>query len=227
MKKIIKCILFDFDGTLIDSEHFHFNSWNIILKDYGHQMTYDYYNEHCAGVPATQNVKDVIALYNLPISDKELLKKGEVLTRKRMKSHEPVLMPFALETISYFHNMGLPLAIVTGSPRIDLDDTLKKVPLRKYFQQIITRDDVVNSKPDPESYLKAIAEMGFKADEFLVFEDTLTGSQSAKSAGLTCIGVQSHPAVRRQVERVADKVFNDLNEAKNFIVENFQIQSKA
>ncbi|MEQ8241470.1 MAG: HAD family phosphatase [Cyclobacteriaceae bacterium] len=223
MKRLIKSILFDFDGTLIDSEHFHFTSWNIILKEYGHDMTYDYYNEYCVGVPATQNVKDVINRYNLPITDEELLEKGEQLTRIRMSSHQPVLMPFAMELVTYFHDLGLPLAIVTGSPRIDLDDTLSKVPLRKYFDQIITRTDVVKSKPDPESYLRAIEVMGFKAEEYLVLEDTYTGSQSAKAAGLTCIGVQSHTIIKKQLERVTDAVFGDLMEAKEYIVANYQL----
>jgi len=153
MRRKLKCVLFDFDGTLIDSEHFHFTSWNIILNEFGHQMSYDYYNEHCAGVPATQNVKDVIELYDLPVKANELLAKGEKLTRERMGAHMPVLMPHAIETVAHFYNLGLPLAIVTGSPRADLDDTLSKVPLRKYFKTIITRNDVQNSKPNPESYL--------------------------------------------------------------------------
>lgn len=220
MRKI-KALIFDFDGTLVDSELFHYESWNMVLADFELRIDEGYYFKHFAGVPANENARIAVDQFNLPITPEQLLKRGEVLTAERLKTHQVQMMPFARETVEYFFDQGVPLAIVTGSPRHDVMATMDKIDLHRYFQHIVTRDDVINSKPDPESYSKCVDLMGFNPSEYLVFEDTKTGVSSAKGAGLTCLAVQRSKEEQTQLLQ-ADQVFNDMQEAREFVVDNFE-----
>ncbi len=217
-----KAIIFDFDGTLSDTETFHFHIWNEILAEYNIVVSYEEYLEVFAGVPTPVNTEMLVAKHNLPISKQALLEKRENLALARMATAEFNMMPHARETLDFFFKKGIPMALATGSPRPDVDLLMKRMDLAKYFEITITRDDVAISKPDPESYQKCVDFMGLPKHEYLVFEDTPNGSLSAKNAGLTCFAVQhdlrEHPRLQH-----ADKIFLTLEEALVYLQENKMI----
>src|SRR5690606_26072248 len=116
----------------------------------------------------------------------------------------------------FFYGKGFPMALVTGSPRDQVDPILKNKDLGKFFKTTITYDDVANSKPDPEGYLKAAAFLGFSKEEYLVFEDTANGTKAAKAAGLTCFAIQTDAGLHQNLSH-ADKIFLNLSEAMEFL----------
>lgn len=215
----LKALLFDLDGTLIDSEFFHFECWNEILEESGAKLTYEEWLNTYAGVPMPTNAKNLVERFAIETPIEEVIERREHLTLERLKTKDVNLMPFAAEVLDFFHDKGLTLALVTSSPRKDVEAVFERNGLGKYFKLIITRSEVTKSKPDPESYTVCVEKLGISENECVVFEDTMNGIKAAKAAGLTCFAIQSnvneHPKLT-----AADYLFPDLDAAKKHLIEN-------
>ena len=213
----IKAVIFDLDGTLIDSEIFHFHIWNEILSVYDIKLNYSFYMDKFAGVPTPMNAAYLVEEYQLDIPKEALLEKREKLAVEKLATAELNMMPHALEMLEFFYQLKLPMALCTGSPREDVDIIFKRLNLGRFFQTSVTRDDVKHSKPDPEGYNLCVERLGLEKEKFLVFEDTPNGLRSAKAAGLTCYAIQ-HDTTEHSRLKDADKVFKQLEDAKNFLL---------
>lgn len=214
-----KALLFDLDGTLVDSEHFHFNTWNELLAESNVQLEYTDFLKNYAGIPLPGNAQRLKELYAIESPIELLISRKEDLTVERLKTSTIGLMPFVQETMDFFHSRGIKMALVTASKRPDVDEMFKKNGLDKYFDLMVTRSDVTNSKPDPESYNLAVEKLGLQKSECLVFEDTLNGLRAAKAAELTCFAIQANPEDHEKLA-AADKIFLDFQLVRNFLVEN-------
>src|SRR5260221_1562851 len=139
---MLKALLFDLDGTLIDSEFFHYECWNEILKESDVELTYEDWLKNYAGVPLPTNAKNLIEKYHIQTPLNDVIERRENLTLERLKTTDVNLMPFVLDTIKFFYDKGLILAIVTSSPRKDVDAIFERNGLGKYFKLIITRSEV-------------------------------------------------------------------------------------
>ncbi len=212
----IKAILFDFDGTLVDSEKIHFQCWKQVLSQYGLTIDYETFLREAAGIPALEHAELVTVQYSLGVSAETMVRKAELIYSDMMKLHDIEFMPYAMESLEYFYENGFPMALVTGSIRPQVDPILKEKGIEKYFKTTITYDDVANSKPDPEGYLKAVEFLGFAKEEYLVFEDTANGTKAAKAAGLTCYAIHSDSGLHQNLSH-ADKIFLNLSEAIEFL----------
>jgi beta-phosphoglucomutase len=219
---MLKALLFDLDGTLIDSEFFHYECWNEILKESNVELTYDDWLKNYAGVPMPANAKNLIEKYHIQTPLNDLIERRENLTLERLKTTDVSLMPFVLDTIKFFCDKGLILAIVTSSPRKDVEAIFNRNGLGKYFKLIITRSEVLKSKPDPESYNVCREQLGLAIDECLVFEDTINGVKSAKAANLICYAVQNNEGEHHNLA-IADKLFLNFDEVKKYLVLSGQI----
>ena len=213
----IKALLFDLDGTLIDSEYFHYECWNEILAEYGVGLTYPDWLKNYAGIPLPVNARHLLEKYAINTSLPEVVKRREALTLERLKTKDVNLMPFALEVVKFFHEQGLVLAIVTSSPREDVEAIFDRNGLRPYFRLIITRSEVQQNKPDPEGYDKCCEMLGLSKENCLVFEDTINGIKAAKAAGIRCFAIQSNADMHASLQ-IADRLFPDLKEAKEHLL---------
>jgi beta-phosphoglucomutase len=151
--KAPKALLFDLDGTLIDSEFFHFECWNEILEEFDVMLTYDDWLQTYAGIPMPANAARLIKKYDITTPLPHIIEKREKLTLERLKTKDVNLMPHVADVLEYFHQKNLILALVTSSPRQDVEAVFERNGLGRYFKLIITRTEVAKSKPDPESYL--------------------------------------------------------------------------
>ncbi len=219
MKSGFQSVIFDFDGTLVNTEYFHYQCTYDLLKQlYGKSMSYDYYNEKLLGKPTSTSIFDVISDFDLDIEAPELLKMIEHHTGNRLMQHDVELMPFTEEAIQFFHNSNVPISIVTGSQMRSVSFILSRKKMEHHFREIVTFDDVTNSKPHPEPYNLCVEKLGVKKDEVLVFEDTENGVKSAKAAGLTCFAVQSDDNLHSSLSK-ADHLFTHLGEAIEFLTD--------
>jgi HAD superfamily hydrolase (TIGR01509 family) len=214
---MLKAILFDLDGTLIDSEHFYLDSWNEILTEAGAQLTFDDWNSNYMGTTVHANAQKLKEKYNIPDPIDELIARRRQLTINRFKTTDVGLMPFVRENLEYYQTKGLKMAVATSSQREDVDAIFERNGLAPFFEFIITRNDVANGKPHPESYLRCVEQLGVQKHECVVFEDTYTGVTAAKAAGLTCYAIQSNIAEHPKLT-AADGIFIDLNQAREHLI---------
>lgn len=208
----LKAVLFDLDGTLIDSEYFHYSCWMDILGTFDITVSYEEWAMTYAGHPLPENCKKIKETFRLDIPLQELMDWRERLSREGFSTKDIRLMPYAAETLEYFKSKGLKIALVTASPRDNVKIIFERNGLGHYFDTMVTRSDVELSKPDPESYLKAVEQLGVEKDACLAFEDTLNGLSAAKGAGVTCYAIQ-HDVSQHVLLSIADKIFLSLDEA--------------
>lgn len=214
-----KALLFDLDGTLVDSEHFHYRVWNEILAESDVQLEYSDFLKNFAGIPLPGNAKRLKELYEIASPLDVLITKKEELTNARLITSTIELMPYVEETMDFFLTKGIPMALVTASKRADVDELFRKNGLGKYFTQLVTRSDVTKSKPDPESYNLAVQKIGVPKNECLVFEDTVNGLLAAKNADLTCFAIQGDEESHEKLVH-ADRIFKDFRAATAYITAN-------
>lgn len=215
----IKALLFDLDGTLIDSEKFHFDCWNEFLSPYHVVLDFKDWLSNYAGIPLPQNAKTIISKYKIDADLDDFIERREQLTFDGFRTKDIALMPFALDFVQYFYDKGFILAVVTASPKIDVDAVFARNGLAKYFTLFVTRTDVTKSKPDPESYNICVQKLGLQKDECIVFEDTINGVKSAMAAGITTYAVQNNVRAHQKL-KIADQLFLNFAHVKNYILEH-------
>lgn len=185
-------IIFDHDGTLVDTELPDFLAWEMLYQEYGATLRL----EHWAAV-AVGHMNGFDQLFS------ELIAQGgdhltPLTLRKRLEQLWPLtlenvgLMPGVEPLLTHLQAAGYPLGLATASDRAWVTRWLTRFQLQPYFKAIATRDDVVNSKPAPDVYLLAATQLGVTPQRCLVFEDSLAGLQAAKAARMTVVAVPSH-----------------------------------
>jgi HAD superfamily hydrolase (TIGR01509 family) len=216
----LKAILFDHDGTLVDSEVTHFQIWKDILKKYDVGLTQQDYKASHSGTPTPRNAEIMVKKYHLKIVPTELAEEKEKLTHEFLSENTFPLMPDSRATIEYFYSSGLKLGVVTGAGRFGVKSTLQGHQIEKYFDVITTGEDVTKSKPDPAVYLLAMKNLGVKPDECVAIEDTENGIRSAIAAGLICCAVKNDYSAGHDLS-IATEVFDTMNNAKNWIINRY------
>ncbi|MDO6435438.1 HAD family phosphatase [Flavitalea sp. BT771] len=206
----LKAILFDLDGTLIDSEISHYNCWNALIGHYGQHLDHDTYMKQYAGVALATNAQKLIDVFRLDVSLEEMVAKREAMMLQTFRDEEIRLMPYALETLDFF--AGLPMVLVTSSSKGEVRVILSRIGLEERFKHIVTRDDVRHVKPHPEPYQRAVELLYVDKSYCIAIEDTPSGMRSATAAGLTCFGVH-----------LPGEHFSDLSALTQYISRHYQI----
>lgn len=183
---MIKALIFDMDGTLVDSEKLHFEAWREILIRHG--VGKFPFEEFIAYV-GTSNEKlagDYIVSDAIPCSVEELVLEKQKIYLEMIPGIEP--LPGVVESIGEFHGKYR-LAVASSSHLIELEKILKTIDLRHCFEAVVGGDMVERKKPDPEIYLKTRDLLGLASDECVAFEDSESGLAAAKNGGLFGIAI--------------------------------------
>jgi HAD superfamily hydrolase (TIGR01509 family) len=196
--------IFDMDGTLVQSEHLHRESWIEPLAEIGIAVDEDAYLRDFAGKPGMKIISDhiglngeaAIALYDRVTSNYWQIAVSQV---------EPTagLLAF-LDRIS-----PLPKAVCTSAQRESARRMLDLLDLTSRFDAIITATDVTRGKPDPEPFQLAASRLNLAADSCIAFEDSANGLVSARAAGMYCVGVGAGATVYADLANVWISDFTD------------------
>lgn len=180
-------VIFDMDGVIIDSNPYHKISLRQFCEKYGFHLS----DEELIKKVYGRTNKEWIANLFGNLSKEELSHYGEekeTLFREVFKNDIRALegLPEFLENLK---QNNIPIAIGTSAPRSNVDFVLAHTNLGEYFSVILDEADVEHGKPNPEIYLKVAARLGYEPSRCIVFEDSLSGVESARRAGAKVIGV--------------------------------------
>lgn len=181
--KNLKAIFWDNDGILVNTEPIFYRATKKILGENGIELTRKFYIDYC--------LKSNLSTFKL--AEKKGFSADEIVQMRglrnklygeMLKENVPVIANIkeVLEKLQRYYLMG----VVTSSMKHHFDIIMAASGLRSFFDFEITQDDVKNTKPDPEPYLKALDHTGLKAEECLVIEDSERGLTAAKAAGIAC-----------------------------------------
>lgn len=202
---VLRSIIFDCDGVLLDSEPVHFSAFKKALGSDGEILTEDLYKEKFL---ALDDRGAFTAFYNQMNTPLSLVQLKEFIDKKADIFQELVqsegILPFpAVPELVMALSQRYPLAIASGARRHELEMLLEAAGIRTYFEVIVSADDVEKGKPHPESFLKAVEMLNssgkrptvIRPEECVVIEDSKHGIVSAHSAGMKVIAVAtSYPS---------------------------------
>ncbi len=189
----LQAIVFDFDGVLVDSEPLHHGALQEVLAPHGIDIDFDRFRRDYSGIDDQTFFPRIWKEWNLPESgfDPVALRTGKSAALKRRIAAGVQSFPGVLDLVQTLAEQ-IPLAICSGSRRDEILGLLSNLPQRNVaekFQTIVSRDDVIQSKPDPAGYEMAAKRLGISPRQCLAIEDTNTGIAAARQAGLCVLAV--------------------------------------
>ncbi len=208
---MIDAVVFDFDGVIADSERLHLRALTAAFAERGWTLTEADYFTHYLGYDDRGCIAAFAQREGLAIAPDAAAAVLEDKTRRYLAllAAGDVLFPTARTCIERLA-AHIPLAIASGSLRGEIEHILSANGLRHHFTIIVGADDVVEGKPAPESYARAVTALGVTPGRTVAIEDSPWGLQSARGAGLHTIGIStSYP---RAALTDADHVIDSLDE---------------
>lgn len=181
-------VIFDLDGTLVDTEPLYTQAADRILQRFGKSLDLGIKRQIMGGGPLS-GARFVVEHLGLPLTPEAYLAEREAWLREACKTARP--MPGAVSLIEALYARGVPLAIGTSSERELCQIKLSSQPFASRFASIACSDDpgVVRAKPAPDIFLCAARNMGAEPARCLVFEDSPKGVMAARAAGMEVIAV--------------------------------------
>ena len=192
----LQAIIFDFDGVLVNAEPSHMRAWQGVLQPLQIIISEQEYNSQYIGMGDRDFLEGVLKKHsqNLSVDAKKNLitsKQNTLLSELQHTIDVYPAVPQMLKNLS----QKLQLAIVTGSQRREIDLIVDKMGWKKYFQNIVTHNDVAHGKPDPEGFLKAFPKIPKKNQ--VVVEDSPYGVEAANRAGIACAAITHSYSAQR------------------------------
>ncbi|AGP80608.1 MULTISPECIES: HAD family hydrolase [Alteromonas] len=201
-------LLFDHDGTLIDSETVHYDLWKAILLGYHVDLSEAFYCEVMAGIPVKQNAIDLVAHFKLDVAPEVLAEQKHKSISDYLDKHAFPLMPYAKEAIKTCFDKGYRIGIVTGGSKKSVEKTLSQYALANYISCVVAVEDVVTSKPAPDCYELAMRQLNKTPEECVAIEDTQTGMRAALAANLACVVIPTPLSQHHDLSRATVRYGN-------------------
>jgi HAD superfamily hydrolase (TIGR01509 family) len=211
---MLKAILFDLDGLMVDSEPHSIASWQAVLARRGaafDQPTLD----RILGLRLSETAQMAIDLFHLPDRPADLAREKTEYQIAHLDGNVAA-MPGLIELLDEIDQRGVSKAIASSGIRRYVLAVLKETQLTDRFSVIITGDDVINGKPAPDVFLKAAEALRADPQHCLVLEDAPAGVQAAKAANMMCIAVPNEHT--RQLDlSPADRIVPSLRDVVNIL----------
>lgn len=207
---MIRALLFDFDGLILETESPVYQSWVELFERYQAHLPLPLW---VTIIGTSEQLFDPWQILEQQ-THRQIDREAESIRRRQRElelvKNQPVL-PGVVDILKQAHQMGLNAGVVSSSSRGWVEGHLNRLGLLHDFERLLTREDVSRTKPDPELYQKALQAFGLEPGEALVFEDSPNGIRAARAAGICVVAVPNDLTRSLPVDE-ADLVIASLDE---------------
>lgn len=188
---MIKAIVFDMDGVLIDAREWHYEALNNALRLFGYEIGREDHLELYDGLPTSKKLAMLTSKHGLP---KEL---HSLINQLKQMFTMDIVQASCRPTFNHEYALsrlkreGYALAVASNSIRSSIETMMSKAALDSYLKFVLSNEDVSEPKPSPEIYIKAFEKLGYLPNEVLVVEDNEHGIQAARASGANVMVVKT------------------------------------
>lgn len=207
---MIKAIIFDMDGLMIDSERVTFECYQEILKGMNLTMDEEFYKT-LLGKPLKGIYQRFYDVYGNDFPIEDVIKDVHSLMAKRFETEGVPIKTGLKSLLEYLKENNYKTIVATSSNRDRVDTILSQAQITDYFDDSICGDEVTKGKPNPEVFLKSCQKLGVNVDEAIVLEDSEAGIQASYDAGIKVICIPDMKYPEKQYEEKTFKILKDLN----------------
>lgn len=212
----IKSVIFDMDGVIFDTEKVYLDVWSNVFENYGYKMTKEIYSSVLG--TGRENVKKVFLQQfgnELPIE--VMYKEKDENLAKAIDAGVP-LKDGAVEILIYLKENNYKIALATSATKERALKQLREANIESFFDVIVCRDEVKETKPNPEIFLKVAEKLMRTPEECIVIEDSKAGIIAARKAGMIGIHIVDLKEADEEILSQCYKSFNNLNEIRSELI---------
>ena len=181
-----KGLIFDCDGTLVDTMPIHYRAWQKIAARHGLQFSEERFYA-LGGVPSRDIAKILAREQGVTLDNLAVAREKEVEYLALIEQIEPI---HSIVAIAREHHGKIPMAVASGGTHRVIEQVLTRLSIRHLFNAIVTSEDVVNQKPAPDIFLEAARRLGVEPQFCRAYEDTDLGMQAIRAAGMEAVDVR-------------------------------------
>lgn len=213
---MIKAVIFDVDGTLLDTERIYMKAWKEAAAEAGYVMP-DAVLQKTRAV----NTKDAARIFEEEIGNGfsyQAVRPIRVrIAEEIIKRESPILKPGVLELLAFLEGKGIRLSVASSTNQQGTREHLAESRILDRFEVVVGGDMVTNGKPYPDIFLKAAEALGAAPEECIVVEDSPAGIRAAHAAGMKAVLVPDQAAITQEIIDMADVVLNSLLEMPAYL----------
>ena len=213
---MIKALILDMDGLMIDSERVTFECYQEILKGMNLTMDEEFYKT-LLGKPLKGIYQRFYDVYGNDFPIEDVIKDVHALMAKRFETEGVPIKTGLKSLLEYLKENNYKTIVATSSNRDRVDTILSQAQITDYFDDSICGDEVTKGKPNPEVFLKSCQKLGVNVDEAIVLEDSEAGIQASYDAGIKVICIPDMKYPEKQYEEKTFKILKDLNDVTEYL----------
>lgn len=213
---MIKAIIFDMDGLMIDSERVTFECYQERLKDMNLTMDEEFYKT-LLGKPIKGIYQRFYDVYGNDFPIENVIQDVHQLMAERFETEGVPVKKGLVELLHYLKDNNYKTIVATSSNRDRVDKILAQAKITEFFDDSICGDEVTKGKPNPEVFLKSCQKLGVNVDEAIVLEDSEAGIQASYDAGIKVICIPDMKYPEKQYEEKTFKILKDLTEVTAYL----------
>ena len=213
---MIKAIIFDMDGLMIDSERVTFECYQERLKDMNLTMDEEFYKT-LLGKPIKGIYQRFYDVYGNDFPIENVIQDVHQLMAERFETEGVPVKKGLVELLHYLNDNNYKTIVATSSNRDRVDKILAQAKITEFFDDSICGDEVTKGKPNPEVFLKSCQKLGVNVDEAIVLEDSEAGIQASYDANIKVICIPDMKYPEKQYEEKTFKILKDLNDVTEYL----------
>lgn len=215
---MIKAVIFDMDGLMINSEVITFECYKAVMKKMNLEIPLEFYVT-LLGKPVTHAHERFHSVYGEDFPVEDVIKQVHVMMADRFEKEGVPLKNGLIELLSYLKENNIKTIVATSSNRARVDKILAQANIEQYFNDSICGDEVTKGKPNPEIFLRACQKLGVQPHEAVVLEDSEAGIQAAHSGNIQVICVPDMKYPEPEFEAMATRIVKSLHDVIDFVKE--------